>query len=309
MSGAMRDYADSNPGMDLLEAARSAGLRVPETPVEPESRIVEVNGLRLRYLDWGNGHLPDLLLLHGTAQDAHSWDFAALSLSDRFHVVALDQRGHGESEWHTGGDYGLSAYLADLEAFVEAAGLRDIVVCGLSMGGRNAYAYSASRPDRVRALVVTEAAPRMEDPGRERVTRFVSGPREFDSFEELVAHVHAYVPERPVEQLRGSLRHKVRRFSNGKWSWKYDPEIVRARRGPFADTEDDRWRLLAGVSCPTLFVLGERSDMISRATLDRMLDTVPGSRAEVVPDAGHLAPGDNPAGFDAAIRPFLEGLG
>lgn len=294
-------------GLSAIDAARRAGVKVT-APGRSEDGSVQLNGLTFHYLDWGNAHLPDLLFLHGTAQQAHSWDFASLALRDRFHVVALDQRGHGDSGWDPDGRYTPATYLSDTRAFVGAAGLNDLVICGLSLGGRNAYSYAAAEPGVVRALVVVDAAPRMEERGRDRVGSFVAAQREFDSFDELVSHVHSYLPHRPVEQIRGSLQHTARRFPNGKWAWKYDPRIWTARRGASDESEEDRWRTLSRVVCPTLFVLGGDSEMVAPDTVARMLTTVPGSRAETVQPAGHLVPGDNPAGFDAALRPFLDAL-
>ena len=125
------------PGLSLLEAARRSGLDIPEA-AEPTDKTVELNGLKFHYLDWGNPHLPDLLFLHGTAQQGHSWDFSALALHNRFHCMALDQRGHGDSEWDPDGNYGAPTYVPDVEAFVDTVGPEDFVMVGHSMGGRKA---------------------------------------------------------------------------------------------------------------------------------------------------------------------------
>ena len=294
------------PGLSLLEAARRSGLEIAE-PAEPTDKTVELNGLKFHYLDWGNEHLPDLLFLHGTAQQGHSWDFASLALRERFHCVALDQRGHGDTEWDPNGRYGTPTYVPDVEAFVDTVGLHDFVLIGHSMGGRNAYTYTSDHPEVVRALIVVDAGPRMEEPGGARVRNFMSGQREFDTYEDLVERVHSYLPARPIEQLRGSLVHTTRRFPNGKWSWKYDPNIRRPVNAP-DDSEEGRWETLSRVRCPTLYVIGGDSEMLTTASIERMLDVVPGSKAETVERAGHLVAGDNPAGFHAAVSPFLNSL-
>jgi pimeloyl-ACP methyl ester carboxylesterase len=159
----------------------------------------------------------------------------------------------------------------------------------------------------MRALAVVDTAPETSDAGRRAVTRFTSGPSEFESTEEIVARVRAYNPRRPPELVRGSLQHSVRQRPDGKWTWKYDPAIREARLRADNDPAA-QWEAMARLRCPVLFVLGAESGMVSPRTVERMLDTVPGSRAEYVPGAGHLVPGDNPAGFDAVLRGFLDSL-
>ena len=245
-----------------------------------------------------------LVLLHGFAQQAHSWDFTALCFRDRFRVLALDFRGHGDSAWSPDGVYSYERNLADLEAFVQTQAPGPFVLCGLSMGGHLACAYTARHADMVHALVVVEAAPESRGAGTEAVRRFVSGPTEFDSLDELVARVAEYSPHRPLERIRGALTHYVRRLPGGRWAWKYDPRI-RDRRGPWP-SPDDRWAVLSAIRCPTLFITGSESEVIAASTIERMLEAVPGSESASVPLAGHRVPGDNPAAFHAVMRGFLD---
>ena len=149
--------------MTLHDAARAAGVTFAEDAL-PQDRYVTANGLRFHYLEWGDPANPDVLLLHGFAQTCHSWDFVALSLCDRFHVVALDQRGHGDSDWAPDGDYAPETQQEDLHAFTQAIGLRNFVLMGLSMGGRNSFTYAANHPEEIRALVIVDSAPETEGP-------------------------------------------------------------------------------------------------------------------------------------------------
>ena len=129
-------------GLSLLDAAKEVGVHVAD-PREPEDRYVDVDGLKLHYLDWGGDGKPKMLCLHGAAQNAHMWDFTALAYCDRYHVLSLDQRGHGDSGWAPDEDYGRDAHQRDISGFVEALGLDNFVLVGLSMGGSNAIAYTA----------------------------------------------------------------------------------------------------------------------------------------------------------------------
>ena len=145
-------------GLPLHNAASAMGVKFTKE-FEPRDRTVEANGLTFHYLEWGDPSNPAALLLHGFAQTCHSWDFISLSLADRFHVHALDQRGHGDSSWAPDGDYSPETQQTDIHGVVEALDLRDFLLMGLSMGGRNSFTYAALHPERVKALVVVDAAP------------------------------------------------------------------------------------------------------------------------------------------------------
>ena len=299
---------ETDSGRGLLDAARAAGLEINQ-PAEPADRFVKTRGLRFHYLDWGNGHLPHLVFLHGFAQQAHSWDFAALSVRDLFHVVSLDLRGHGDSDWSPDGEYRQVDYLTDLDAILEVIGLKQVVLSGLSLGGRLSFLYASEHPEVVQGLIVVDAAPAMQTPGARRIRQFVEGVDEWDSFEEMVRHVARYTRRRrPLEQIRGSLRHSSHRRDDGKWTWKYDPRLRRPRPTRQPSNEGDLWQPLNAVRCPTLFVRGAQSEVVSQETAERAAKAVPGARLEVVDAAGHLVPGDNPVGFANAVRPFLEEL-
>ncbi len=287
---------------DTLRAAADLELDFV-TPEPPESRVAEVNGICLRYLDWGNAHLPKLLFIHGFAQQAHSWDFAALAVRDICHVVSVDLRGHGESGRAPGGSYSFDDLYADIDAFVASISFRNPFICGLSLGGTLAYTYAANNPDSVRGLVIAESAPESKREGRESIRNFTSGPGEFDSLGELVEKVRQLTPWRSVEQVRSSLVHSVGRNGAGRWTWKYDPAINTLHSTYGAP--ESRWAALERLTMPTLLVRGEESDITDAAIVARMADVISDSRLVSIPDAGHRVSGDNPAMFNAALRSFL----
>ena len=292
-------------GLPLVQAARRTGVTVVPGG-EPQDREVQANGLRLHYLDWGGDGLPLLLCIHGYAQNAHTWDFTALALRDRYRVLALDLRGHGDSQWAPDGDYTQPGYLADLEPFIDAVAAGPLVVVGLSLGGSLAYSYAARRPDRVRTLVVVDTGPETTGPGRGRIRRFVRQPDVLDSFEAFVARTRRYNSRRPEWQVRGSLRHNLRRLPDGRWTWKYDP-VLRSRRRPGPQQDPAaRWALWSQVRCPTLLVRGASSDLLDAGVAQRMADSLPNVRLVEVPNAGHLVPGDNPVGFEQVLTAFLR---
>lgn len=294
-------------GMSLFEAARAMGVPFRQE-VLPQSRTVQANGLRFHYLEWGQEGRPTLLLLHGFAQTCHSWDFVALALCDRYRVIALDQRGHGDSQWAPDADYSLEAYVTDLEAVAEALDLRDFALVGLSMGGRNALTYAAHHGRRLRALVLVDSAPEMQRPGTQRIRRFVQAEDELDSIEDFVRRAHQYNPLRPIEQIRGSIVHNLRRLPNGRWTWKYD-KALRSPGGRFRPNPEAvrrLWQAVESVPCPALMVRGAQSNVVSQETAERVARLLPQGRLAVVEQAGHLVPGDNPAGFIRVLAQFLE---
>ena len=296
-------------GLSLYDAARAMGVTVAEETA-PGDRVVQANGLSFHYLDWGSLDSPPVLLLHGFAQTCHSWDFVSLSLSDRFRVIALDQRGHGDTQWAADGDYSADAYQSDIHAVVEALGLTDLVLIGLSMGGRNAFTYAATHPEKTRALVIVDSAPETRSAGTSNITRFVQQDDELDSIDDFVERVRKYNTRRPVEQIRGSIRHNVKQLPSGKWTWKYDRRLRTGRRSalPGADLVAQLWGHIESLQCPTLVVRGGQSDVVDQDTAAEMVRRMPDGRLATVDGAGHLVMGDNPAGFERAVTAFLTEL-
>ena len=296
-------------GRSLYDAARAMGVAVAREVV-PQDRFVTANRLRFHYLDWGELDHPTMLLLHGFAQTCHAWDFVALSFSDRFRVIALDQRGHGDSGWAPDGDYSPEASQKDLRTIVEALALDDVVLMGLSMGGRNAFTYAANHPEKLRALVIVDAAPESLRAGAASIRRFVQQDDELDSMDDFVDRVRQYNPRRSVDQTRGSIVHNLKQLPNGKWTWQYDKRLRSPGRQIGTDPEMTRrlWSHLESLKSPTLVVRGAESDVVALETAEAMHRRIPNSRLATVGKAGHLVMGDNPAGFEKAVREFLAGL-
>src|SRR2546422_1346682 len=259
-----------------------------------------LGGLRFHFLDWGTPGRPPVLLLHGGAQTAHSWDDVAPDLAADHHVLALDQRGHGDSERAPGGVYRRAAFVSAVRGFLDARGWSAATLIALSMGGLNAIAFAASHPDRVRGLVVVDVAPTVEPAGRDAIARQLTR-RDFDSFEEGVTAARAFNPRRTLENIRERLRHALRQTSDGRWTYKFDPAVFGA-----ADLElEALWEEVRRIRAPTLLVRGGESPILAAATAERFRRELPGCAVAEVSGAGHSVMGDNPIGFVAAVRPFL----
>ena len=287
---------------DTLESASQLGLSFIE-PAPPQSHIARVNDVRLRFLDWGNEHLPPLLFVHGFAQQAHSWDFAALAVRDICHVISLDLRGHGESNRAPTGTYIFDDLYSDLDAFISSTFASPVVICGLSLGGTLGYMYASQHSAGVKALVIAESAPESRQQGRENIREVTSGPAEFDSLDELVEAVRSLTSHRSAEQVRRSLVHSVGRNTSGKWTWKYDPAINTLHNShPGVQT---RWQALKKMTTPTLLIRGTESDITDAYTFNKMGEMIPSSQLVSIENAGHRVAGDNPSAFNAALRSFL----
>jgi esterase len=275
--------------------------------VLPESHDVRANGIRLHYLDWGNKHLPPMVFLHGGALTAHTWDLVCLALRNDFHCIALDQRGHGDSDWSDEADYSIGAQLCDTTGFVDALGLDRFVLVGMSLGAINSLAFAIAHPERLSNLVIIDAGPEMRRPGSSRIRDFVNEVQETVTIEAIIEKALKFNPRRDPIVLRRSLMHNLRQQADGSWKWKYDTrrfkaldqEAHRAERAALADG-------LARIACPTLIVRGGDSDVFHEEDGIRLAQRLPDGRFVTVPNAGHTVQGDNPKGLVAELRRFLK---
>jgi pimeloyl-ACP methyl ester carboxylesterase len=291
-----------------------AGFSFGDTQVVlPESREFHLGRMRFHYLDWGNKHLPTIVLLHGGALNAHTWDLCCLALRDDYHCVALDQRGHGDTDWAPadgsgGADYSIGASLADTKGFVDHLGLDKFILVGMSLGAINSLAFAIAHPERLSHLVIIDAGPEMRRPGSSRIRDFVSAVQETVTIEAIIEKALKFNPRRDPAILRRSLMHALRQQPDGTWKWKYDSrrfqrldmEAHRAERARLADG-------LQRISCPTLVVRGGESDVFHPEDAESLTARLPHGRQVTIPRAGHTVQGDNPKDLVAELRRFLAG--
>lgn len=269
-------------------------------------RFVDLGGRRLHYTEWGQPVAPAIVLLHGLTGHARTWDDEARALAADHHVLALDQRGHGDSDPAPDGDYGLPALVDDLEAFVTALGLARLHLVGLSLGGRVAIAYAAAHGARVDRLVVVDIGPDIAPAGQLRVgLAMASAPERFESVEEAVALARAANPRAVERRLRERVRHGLTPLPGGGYGWKYARELRDAARAGRRLDAVDLWPLWTSLTCPTLLVRGAASDVLSGETARRMIARQPRARLVEIAGAGHSVPGDRPAEFLDTVRGFL----
>jgi pimeloyl-ACP methyl ester carboxylesterase len=271
--------------------------------VDPRDGVVQANGLHFHYLEWGSAADPHLLLLHGFGNEAHIWDRFAPLVNDRYHVIALDSRGHGDSD--RAQEYGDEFNAADTIAICDALGLRRLTLVGFSMGGGNAILVTSRQPERVERLVIVDRGPVSNAAGRERMNHAVSQAKSvFSNAEEALAYIRLANPRRPEELVEASLHHAFRSLPDGSYELKYDPKLREGRAG-HRGSAVDWWRLLEGIGCPTLIVRGGESDILAQDVAEKMLTVLPDAKLEVVPGAGHPVMMDNPEGFNRVVNGWL----
>jgi pimeloyl-ACP methyl ester carboxylesterase len=269
-----------------------------------QSRTVDVNGLKLHFLESGTPGAPALCFLHGGAAHAHWFDAVTPAFSDRFHVVSLDQRGHGESQWVVPAAYGTEDFVSDLLGFMAVMGWERMILAGHSMGGHNSMTFAAWHPERVAALVIIDSRPVIPV---ERLNvmhaRGLRIPRVHESAEAAAASFRLLPRETHAEPalLAHMARQAVAR-RNGGWGWRFDPATHGERRPV------DAWPLLPRITAPTLVARGGLSPVLTIEMAEQLRASIPRASLVTIPNAYHHLTLDQPAAFTAALTDFLATL-
>jgi esterase len=300
---------DSELREHLTLASAKAGLTFPEL-VLPAAHDVVLRRMRFHYLDWGTAGRPPIVFLHGGGLNAHTWDLVCLGLRRERHCFALDQRGHGDSEWSPEMDYTTESQVGDLEAFVDRLGLTRFVLVGMSLGGVNAMAWAGRHSERLAGLVIVDVGPEIRMAGVQKIAAFTSEQKLLDSIDEVIERALAFNPRRDPRLLRLSLRHNLRQTPKGQWMWKYDQRHRgKAEPGAYERRRELLWNAVAKISCPTLVVRGAQSDVFHDEDAERLTAALSRGRWVRVENAGHTVQGDNAAGLLTELRGFLGELG
>ncbi|HTA03828.1 MAG TPA: alpha/beta hydrolase [Streptosporangiaceae bacterium] len=269
------------------------------------SRNVEIGGLKFHYTDWGGGG-PPLVMLHGLSGHARTWDHTAAALSERYRVLALDQRGHGDSDWAP--QYGLAPMAQDVLGFLDALELAEVTLMGLSMGGLVSFVFAAAHPDRVTRMVIMDIGPEIAPVGARNVASSMAANDVFESEDEAFARARAANPRPTDATLRHRVSHNLRPLPDGTLTFKYD-KALRSPGALFDHTQDELWAAWRAVSCPVLLVRGDDSDVLATETAQRMLAENPGASFASIPDCGHSITLDSPQGLLEVVSPWLAAAG
>ena len=267
----------------------------------------------LSALVWGEGE-PELVLLHGGSQNAHTWDTVALAL-DR-PLVALDLPGHGHAADRRAGPFdrsGLRRFATDVALAVAVLAPRARLIVGMSLGGLTSIALAASHPDLVPELLLVDVTPGVDRGRAAPIVEFTSGPESFASFDEILARTLRYNPGRSYQSLRRGVLHNAAPRADGRWVWRHQRSApATPARAADLDGEPrpdfgELWTDLAGIAVPITLARGmEAGSVVTDDEVERLHSLHPTARVVEFPGAGHSIQGDRPVELAALIAELLD---
>lgn len=263
--------------------------------------------LSLAIEHYGRSDAPPVLFAHGFGQNRHAWRGTAAQLAnDDWHAMAIDGRGHGDSQWAAGGDYHLEHFAEDLAAIACSLPEKPILI-GASMGGLLGLLVEGEHADTIfRAMVLVDVTPRWETEGVGRILSFMAQhPEGFDSLDHAADEVARYLPHRERKDPE-RLRSQLRQSRDGRWRWHWDPRLL-ARVAAEAERYIPRLQAAAArVEIPVLLLSGGRSDVVSERTIGEFMQLVPHAEHVSIEDATHMVVGDRNDVFTREISRFLQ---
>jgi len=289
--------------------------------MEPTSRRVPgADDNEIHVLEWSTDGVP-LVLVHGFGNDAHIWDEFAPLVAPHYRVVAVDLRGHGDSDHDPERRYQWNDHVRDLEAVTEALGIDRLVLVGHSLGGRTSLLFAGRNTERMAGLVVVDTGPEHDPRGQIRIRqevegRTVTGDGSLASIEEYEAVLAHNYPAAQPAAIKRMARSELKQREDGRYVRKADPAFMSGVASVSADeqeayeeeTRKKLWHACEVVPCPTLVVRGAASDILSAEIADKMVDDVlKNGTLAVIAQAAHSVMTDNPEGFNQAVSEFVLG--
>lgn len=271
--------------------------------------------LRLMADAYGDATAQPVLLAHGGGQTRHAWGKTAQQIAEEgFYAVALDLRGHGESDWAEDKDYDFLTYAQDVVDVVRTFEKKPIAV-GASLGGISSLvAQDICNHDLLEALILVDITPHMEADGLSRIRDFMleHAVNGFASLEEAAEFVASYTPERKRSNNLDGLRKNLRLGEDGRYRWHWDPDFLDKHSRRADDGSTIRVNFLEEAArklvIPTLLVRGRVSDLVSPESARAFLSMVPHAEYVDIQDAGHMVAGDQNDIFSSAVLTFLRKL-
>jgi pimeloyl-ACP methyl ester carboxylesterase len=282
--------------------AAEAGLPWSGPPQVKREAVDVGGGQRVSALVWGSV-APEVVLIHGGGQNAHTWDTVALALQRP--LVAIDLPGHGHSDWRDDHDYSPVTNAPAVAAAMRALAPDAQLLVGMSLGGVTAIRVAAESPELVRRLAVVDVTPGVDETKAEPIIAFLSGPERFESFDEILERTVQFNPTRTVSSLRRGVLHNAKEEPDGSWTWRYDP--VRAWKDierpavSFVNLWDDVERIKA----PTLLIRGGLSGVVSDDDAAELARRKRDADVVTVDGAGHSIQGDKPVELAQILEEFL----
>jgi pimeloyl-ACP methyl ester carboxylesterase len=290
--------------------AEEFGLPYAGPPVVRRESVEVEPGRRLSALVWGEGD-PELVFLHGGAQNAHTWDTVALALGRP--MVALDLPGHGHSDGGRNGSIDILENAKDIATAIRALAPNARAVIGMSLGGMTTLALADHAPELVRKIVLVDVTPGVNESKSSTIAAFINGPESFDSFDDLLARTIEYNPTRTEASLRRGILHNAEQREDGSWVWRY--QRFRALEPSAAAAGDEApphpnfgylWDAVSRVQVPLLLARGMREQSVVDDDDEvELLRRLPDAQVEHFEEAGHSLQGDTPVELAASIEKFV----
>ena len=313
----MRGVTDRVPYHEFAYVADNAtevGLPYDGPPTERRESVALADGRHLSALVWGVGP-PEIVLIHGGAQNAHTWDTVALAL-DR-PLVAIDLPGHGHSDApsDTSREGRVAAMASDVAEVIRAMAPDAKLVVGMSLGGMTSIALATHAPDLVRRLALVDITPGVNGVKAKAITDFVRGPATFARFDDLLERTIQHNPTRTESSLRRGILHNAEQLDDGSWQWRYrrhdapviEDQVDEPSEAEQAAAQARGWDALGVVAAPVMLVRGMRpQSVVDDADEDELRRRLPSARIEHL-DAGHSVQGDRPVELAALIASFADG--
>lgn len=295
----------------FAENAAEYGIEWSGRPTVRRESVALPSGLRLSALVWGTAE-PELVLIHGGAQNAHTWDTVAMAL--RRPLVAVDLPGHGYSDHRPAHDYGPVSMASDVAAAMEALAPGAEAVVGMSLGGLTAMCLAADHSHLVRRLGIVDVTPGTDHKKAEPIIAFVDGPEHFDSFEAILQRTVEHNPTRSESSLRRGVLHNAHEMEDGRWTWNYDRMRDWKTDGTAGPSFEGLWERVSRIVAPTALWQGGGWSVIDDADVAEWTRRLPETVHVVVEGAGHSIQGDRPRELvtlieDLLARPAAGGIG
>ena len=276
-----------------------------------DDKFVTLNGLKFHFLEWGDRQsCPTIIMLHGLRAYADTWVHVAERLADRYHILALTQRGRGKTDWDEKRNYYTDAYLADLKAFIDYHQLKKFYLLGHSMGGTVGYCYADAYPERVEKLIIEDIGPgsSVKGAGFKRIIKEMREvPLDFASLDEAAAYWRRLRPQISDEAVQQRIEKTMREGEDGKVHWLFDMAGIKETRvNPDPARVTDLGPVAARIKIPVLVVRGEKSDFLTREACEAMVAANANIQWAEIEGASHYVHDDNFDGFMAQIEKFLQ---
>lgn len=265
----------------------------------PDGRVVSA-------LQWGNDE-PRLVLVHGSGQNAHTWDTVALGVN--ISLIAIDLPGHGHSSWRQDATYSPQSMAEDIAVVIAQLAPQASAVVGMSLGGLTCLALAHAHPDLVQHLVLVDITPGVTSKKAKAVLDFINGPQSFASFDELFARTKEHNPTRSESSLRRGILHNAQQVEDGSWQWRYDRRGQTETAGTAPGHEAPRspmWEMISQWSKPLLMVRGGISPVVDDEDVAELAKRCAHAQIEVIEGAGHSVQGDRPVELVQVLRRFAS---